>query len=435
MQATSDKAVNGIENKTAQKNIAVIGSGISGLFCAYLLSHQYNVSVFEAEAEIGGHTATKTVELNGERYQIDTGFIVFNDRTYPNFIKLLSRLGVVSQPTEMGFSVSCRASNLEYSGTSLSGLFAQRKNLVNHRHWGMLMEILRFNRECTWLHETNNIQAEKTLGDYLRDGGYSEFFQRYYILPMVSAIWSSGIETAAAMPLVFFIRFFHNHGLLTVTNQPQWYTVKGGSKSYIEPLIKLFKDSIHTNCPVQWVKRHDESVTVATQTHGQQSFDEVVFACHSDQALKLLLDPNDAERSILSAIPYKMNDVCLHTDVALLPVSRRAWASWNYLMLDNAGGDAAALTYNMNILQQLQSEHTFCVSVNATPAIDPNKVLGKYQYSHPVFTRASIAAQQRWAEISGKQRTHYCGAYWHNGFHEDGVVSALNVARMLGGSW
>lgn len=417
------------------KQIAVVGSGISGLLCAHLLSRHHKVTVFEAEADIGGHTATREVVVAGKHYAIDTGFIVFNDRTYPNFIKLMSRLGVVSQPTQMGFSVSCQTSGFEYSGTSLNGVFARRRNLVNPRHWRMLQEILRFNRECTRLHEVGGIDNKQTLGDFLRAGGYSEFFQRYYILPMVSAIWSSGLDTAAAMPLLFFVRFFHNHGLLTVTQQPQWYTIKGGSKTYLGPLTKAFKGSIHVNAPVQWVKRHDDGVTLYTAAHGQQHFDEVVFACHSDQALAILLDPTQDESDILSAIPYKMNDVCLHTDTRLLPGSKRAWASWNYLLLNGADADAAALTYNMNILQRLESDITFCVSVNANAVINPDKILGQYRYSHPVFTLASVAAQQRWAEISGKQHTHYCGAYWRNGFHEDGVVSALNVARMLGEEW
>lgn len=423
--------------KKSAKKIAIIGSGISGLVSGYLLSRHHQVTVFEAEAEIGGHTATKSVTLAGRHYDIDTGFIVFNDRTYPNFIRLLSRLGVASQATDMGFSVSCQTTGFEYSGTSLNALFCQRRNIFKPRYWRMLGEILRFNRECTRIYHSKIIDEHQTLGEYLCDQGYSDFFQKYYIFPMVSAIWSSGLETAAAMPLLFFIRFFHNHGLLTVTNQPQWYSVKGGSKSYLAPLSKNFKESIYTGCPVQWVKRHQDGVTVATELFGEQHYDEVIFACHSDQALKLLIDPSPAEKAILSAIAYKVNDVCLHTDIKLLPKSPRAWASWNYLLLEQSSAepDAAALTYNMNILQRIDSPTTFCVSVNANSAVDPEKSLGKYCYSHPVFTRQSVAAQQRWAEISGKRHSHYCGAYWRNGFHEDGVVSGLNVARMLGEEW
>lgn len=423
--------------KSFGKKIAIIGSGISGLVSGYLLSRNHQITIFESEAHIGGHTATKTVSVDGKQYDIDTGFIVFNDRTYPNFIKLLSRLGVASNTTEMGFSVSCQNPALEYSGTSLNALFTERRNLFRPRYWRMLVEILRFNRACTHAYQTNSIPENKTLGEYLWDHSYSDFFKNYYIFPMVSAIWSSGLDTAAAMPLVFFIRFFHNHGLLTVTNQPQWYCVKGGSKAYLAPLTKNFSNNIHINCPVQWVKRHKEGITLATEAFGPQDFDEVIFACHSDQALTLLIDPSSDEYDVLSAIPYKMNEVSLHTDIHLLPRSRHAWASWNYLMLNTSASvqDVAALTYNMSILQKIDSPTTFCVSVNAGSAIDPAKLLGQYRYSHPVFTQESVSAQERWEEISGKQHTHYCGAYWRNGFHEDGVVSGIKVAQTLGEEW
>lgn len=420
-----------------RKKIAVIGSGISGLLSAYLLSRHHDVSVFEAEDYIGGHTATKTVSLPDGNYDVDTGFIVFNDRTYPNFLKLLAKLGVDYQPTEMGFSVSCQNTQFEYSGTSLNGLFAQRKNILRFRHWKMLTDILRFNKECTHLYNTNTIPEVMTLGDYLRENNYSADFQQFYILPMVSAIWSSGLGVAAAMPLVFFIRFFHNHGLLTVTHQPQWYTIIGGSKSYIAPLTKPFAHKLYTHCSVESVKRADSKVIVCTSRFGEQEFDEVIFACHSDQALKLLLDPSQQEQEILSAIPYTKNSVVLHSDINLLPRSPRAWASWNYLLLAQRKEQAetAALTYNMNILQNIQSPVTFCVTVNASDAIDPAKIYGSYTYNHPLFTMGSVAAQARWHEISGQQHTHFCGAYWRNGFHEDGVFSAIRVAEALGEMW
>lgn len=417
-----------------RKKIAIIGSGISGLLSAYLLARRHDVHVFESTNEIGGHTATKTVSLGDEQFDVDTGFIVFNDRTYPNFIKLLELLGVAYQPTDMGFSVSCTTSQFEYSGTSLNGVFAQRKNIFSLAHLCMLNEIVRFNKACTQLYHSDEIPTEKTLGDYLHEQSYSERFRRFYILPMVSAIWSSGLETAAAMPLVFFVRFFHNHGLLTVTQQPQWFTIKGGSHQYLEPLTRSYQQNIHTNCAVSSVKRVAEGALVTSAKFGEQLFDEVVFACHSDQALKLLADPSTAEYEILSAIPYKPNDVVLHSDVRYLPKSTRAWASWNYLLLDESA-DATALTYNMNILQRLSAPVTFCVSVNAGDGIDPEKVYGRYHYSHPMFTLDSIAAQARWAEISGVNKTHFCGAYWRNGFHEDGVVSAIRVAQSLGEIW
>ena len=423
----------------ARKKIAIIGSGISGLLSDYLLSRRHDVCVFEAENEIGGHTATKLVATPEGQVAVDTGFIVFNDRTYPNFLKLLARLNVAYQPTEMGFSVACQASGFEYSGTSLNGLFAQRKNIFSKSHWQMLREIVKFNAACTLLYTNNSIPEDQTLGEYLQLHGYSEKFIHFYILPMVSAIWSSPLGTAAAMPLVFFVRFFHNHGLLTVTRQPQWYTIKGGSHQYLHPLTAPYKETIYTGCPVLGVRRTSDSVVITTDRFGEQNFDEVIFACHSDQALKLLADPSPAEYDILSAIPYQANQVALHSDISLLPKLRRTWASWNYIFLHSASSssvsDNAALTYNMNILQKLSSATTFCVSVNAGEAIDPAKIYGEYQYSHPMFTRESVVAQERWEEISGVNRTHYCGAYWRNGFHEDGVVSAIRVAEMLGEIW
>lgn len=423
----------------ARKKIAIIGSGISGLLSGYLLSRRHDVSVFEAESEIGGHTATKIVAAPEGNMAVDTGFIVFNDRTYPNFLKLLAQLNVAYQPTDMGFSVACQRTGFEYSGTSFNGLFAQRKNILSRSHWRMLKEIVQFNTACTQLYKDDCIPEDKTLGEYLQLHGYSEKFIHFYILPMVSAIWSSPIGTAATMPLVFFVRFFHNHGLLTVTQQPQWYTIKGGSHQYLQPLTEKYKDTIFTSCPVLNVKRNPDSVVVTTALFGEQLFDEVIFACHSDQALLLLADATSTEYDTLSAIPYQSNQVVLHSDIRLLPKLRRSWASWNYMFLHsgeaNQVSESAALTYNMNILQKLNSATTFCVSVNAGKAIDPEKIYGEYHYSHPMFTSESVAAQSRWPEISGINHTHFCGAYWRNGFHEDGVVSAIRVAEMLGEMW
>lgn len=416
------------------KNIAIIGSGISGLTAGYLLTKRHKVTVFEAGATIGGHTATKRVTVAGREYDVDTGFIVFNDRTYPNFIKLMSRLGVPSQLTDMGFGVTQPDRRHEYSGSGLRGLFAQKRNLFRPAHWRMLREILRFNRACTRAHERDAVDPNMTLGEYLNQGQYSRFFREHYILPMVSAIWSSGLAGAADMPLLFFIRFFYNHGLLTITNQPQWYTIKGGSHSYLTPLTREFADHIYTGCPVTRVERTETGVRVSTDQFGEQSFDEVIFACHSDQALKVLADPTDREHQVLSAIPYQANDVVLHTDSSILPRARNAWASWNY-RLSPGRENEAVLTYNMNMLQRLDCPQTLCVSVNATEWIDAQKILGQYCYSHPVFNRESIAAQARWSDISGVNHTHYCGAYWRNGFHEDGVVSGLRVAKALGESF
>lgn len=416
------------------QKIAVIGSGISGLVAAHYLSKQHQVFVYEAAAEIGGHTATKRVHINGEEYAIDTGFIVFNDRTYPNFIKLLTELDVDYQKTDMGFSVSCQNTGVEYAGTSLSGLFSQKKNLFNRKFWSMLREIIRFNKDCTTLYEKGQVDEQLTLGDYLTQQGYTDYFTNLYILPMVSAIWSSGNQTAAHIPMRFFVRFFHNHGLLTIFNQPQWFSIKGGSKSYLKPLTQSFADNIFCATPVRSIRRYEDKVVINTDSRGEESYDQVILACHSDQALALLADPTFDEQRILSAIPYIANEVCLHRDIRLLPKSKSAWASWNYLNLQSHQmADKTALTYNMNILQKISSSHTFCVSVNANSLVDPDLVLGQYQYSHPVFTPASVSAQESWAEISGINRTHYCGAYWRNGFHEDGVVSGLRVVEMMKG--
>lgn len=426
--------------KVERKKVAVIGAGISGLSCAYLLADKYQVEVFEAGDELGGHTATKTVSFAGEQYNVDTGFIVFNDRTYPNFLKLLHKLGVDYQKTSMGFSVTNRITGYEYAGTSLNGLFAQRRNWLNVKHWRLLGDLVRFNKLCTRLYKENSI-PDVSLGDFLVAEGFSRFFSAHYILPMVSAIWSSGIATAANMPLQFFIHFFHNHGLLTITEQPQWYTICGGSKSYLAPLTAKYQQSIHLGCPVTSIKRNAQGVIVSTRKFGEQLFDEVVLACHSDQALKLLADPSPDEYEILSEIPYSNNRVQLHTDHNLLPRAEQAWASWNYLIppaqaaASAEQGEAAVLTYNMNMLQHLQAPATFCVSLNAEHLVDATKTLGIYDYAHPVFTRESVAAQTRWSDISGTNHTHYCGAYWHNGFHEDGLVSGIRVARFLGADW
>lgn len=414
----------------AAKNIAIIGTGISGLVTAYLLARKHQVTVFESEERIGGHTATKVVETVSGRYEIDTGFIVYNDRTYPNFIKLLEQLGVNGQKTEMGFSVVADAAGLEYSGCSINGLFAQRRNLFSASHWQMLTDILSFNRECRRLHEQQRIPVDITLGEFVRQKDYSQVFVDYYLLPMVAAIWSAGAVTAAAMPLTFFVAFFYNHGLLTVLNQPQWYTIKGGSHRYLSPLTASYADKLHTGRAVSGIRRWDDRVEVLTRDQ-LFLFDEVVLACHSDQALALLNDASDDEKRVLGAIDYTPNDVVLHTDTAILPRSRRAWASWNY-RLPEEQGDQLMLTYNMNILQNITAPETFCVSVNPGDKIHSSRILGRYRYHHPVFTTDSVAAQQCWQQISGVNRTHYCGAYWRNGFHEDGVVSALRVGEAFG---
>jgi predicted NAD/FAD-binding protein len=409
--------------------IAVIGSGISGLSCAHYLSATHEVSVFEAGSQIGGHTATVDVQLGTRRYAIDTGFIVFNDWTYPNFIALMDELGVSSKPTEMGFSVRDERTGLEYSGTNLDTLFAQRGNLLSWSFLKMIKDILRFNKQSVSDLDGGLVDDSQTLGEYLQRNGYSDAFKRQYLAAMGSAIWSADCATILEFPLSFFLRFFRNHGLLSVSERPQWRVIEGGSREYLLPLCQRFEQRIYTGCPVARINRQPGQVILDMADGRQLSFDQVVIATHSDQALALLEEPSKAEQDVLGALPYQSNDVVLHTDTRLLPRNRKTWSSWNYSLDDDQ--DRAVVTYNMNILQGIQAPETFCVTLNNTDAINPNKILGRFSYDHPVFSLGGIAAQQRWQEINGPLNTWYCGAYWHNGFHEDGVVSALRVANSL----
>ncbi len=408
--------------------IAIIGTGISGLSCAFALQKDFDIHVFERAERIGGHTATVDVNHEGETFAIDTGFIVFNDWTYPKFISLLSGLGVESQASDMSFSVSSQASNIEYAGTNLNALFAQRKNILNPTYWRMLKDILRFNREAVEDLQTGAIDDKTLLGNYLQERGYSEAFKRWYLIPMGSAIWSSSLNEMMAFPLKFFVAFFKNHGLLNVMDRPQWRVIKGGSSSYLGPLTEGFKDRIRLNCQITRIVRRQNGARLEFAGAGYEDFDAVVFACHADTVLSLLADPSEDELSILSALPYRSNRVVLHTDESLLPVNKRAWASWNYL-LDNDPSRAPTLSYNMNMLQGIKSNSTFIVTLNAEDKIDPAKIIRCFDYEHPVFTHAGVAAQNRKQVIDGKRNTWFCGAYWKNGFHEDGCVSGLNVAE------
>lgn len=417
--------------------IAVIGSGISGLTSSYYLSKNHQVTLFEIESRIGGHTATIEVDTAGETHSIDTGFIVYNDWTYPNFIRLLDEIGVQSRPAEMSFSVSCRASGLEYAGSNLNTLFADRSNLLRMQYWKMLLQIVRFNRQAINDLDSNRIPADATLKDYLVQNGYGRLFIEKYLVPMGAAIWSSGTDEMLDFPLLFFVRFFKNHGLLSVKNRPQWRTIIGGSSAYLTPLTARFANNIFTDTRVEKIIRSNAGVTVTyrvgrAENTCEENFDALVIATHSDQALSLINDASEAEKSILTSIPYQDNDVVLHTDESLLPARKLAWSSWNSTLSNvDSVEPLARLTYNMNILQGIQSDTTFCVSLNQNRSIDPVKILGTYRYSHPVFSLKGIGAQQRWSEIAGYKRTWYCGAYWGSGFHEDGVVSALAVVASV----
>ena len=411
-------------------NIAIIGAGISGLTAAYYLHRHHRITVFESADRIGGHTATVEVEERGRRLAVDTGFIVYNDWTYPRFIELLDELGVETRPTEMSFSVRCDNSGLEYGGNNLNTLFAQRGNLLRPSFHGMLRDILRFNREAIADLENGRLPDDTTLGQYLEQNRYGKAFVDHYLLPMGCAIWSATNQGMKDFPLLFFVRFFKNHGLLSVNNRPQWRVIEGGSKQYLEPLTRGFRESIRLNAGIESVRRRRDSVELNFVDGHSERFDQVVFGCHSDQAAALLIDASQAERDALGAIPYQSNEVVLHTDTSILPRSRRAWSSWNYWLRER-DQKRAVLNYNMNILQGLDSDTTYCVTLNATDAIASDSIIGRFNYSHPVFSLESIAAAERVKQINGLNRSWFAGAYLGNGFHEDGVVSGRRVAEAI----
>ncbi len=412
--------------------IAIIGTGIAGMTSAWLLQRDHDLSVFEADDRIGGHTNTVEVVREGRAWPVDTGFIVCNDRTYPNFLGLMRRLGVALQPTDMSFSMRDEASGLEWAGANLDTLFCQRRNLFRFSFLRMVREVLRFNRDSLeLLHEGGEIP----LGEYLRDRGYHREFIDHYLVPMGGAIWSSSPGQMLAFPARFFVRFFHHHGMLTVNDRPQWMTVAGGSRSYRDRLIAPFAERIRRREPVQSLARVGSGAgrRVIVRTHaGDNSFDAVVVACHADQALRLINDASVAEQQVLSAFPYQDNLAILHTDQALMPLARKAWSAWN-AHVSRDPGERVAVTYDLNILQRFNDAPCrFLVTLNHE-RMDPAQVIRRISYQHPLFTAASPTAQARHAEINGVDGLHFAGAYWRNGFHEDGVVSALQACAPLTG--
>ena len=477
-------------NVQAKKRIAIIGSGVSGLTCAHYLVAQHEVTVFEANDYIGGHVNTIDVALqdgkkakssNVENSAIDTGFIVFNERTYPNFFRLLHELQVPFQSTDMSFSVKNTARHFEYNGHTLNTLLSQRKNVLNPKFWQFIKDILQFNKHIKQLRQDYemarakgqdvSIFTEQTLGSYLTEKSYGKLFIDNYLLPMVSAIWSTSLHEVQDFPLVFFAQFFDNHGLLDVVNRPQWFTIKGGSKQYVNKLIPRFIKAggkVRVNSPVQSVVRDGEQVLLTVQNKSitdsnieslneKLVFDEVIFACHADTALKILKDASKDEHEVLSHFRFTKNTAVLHTDVSVLPNKPLAWASWNYLIDENLANKTArqsgqsatenhtkkaqtsakpVLTYHMNILQRLTKKHNYLVTLNPETVhenVDDKHVIKRIDYSHPVFDKAMIEAQSKWSSISGNgMHTHFCGAYWFNGFHEDGVRSGLRVCQALG---
>ncbi len=411
--------------------IAVVGAGISGMVAAYLLSEDHEATVFEAEDYIGGHTHTVDVEIGGQPYAVDTGFIVFNEKTYPNFVTLMRRLGVAWQPSNMSFGVKCERTGLEYSPSSLNSFFAQRRNLFRPSFYRLMRAVFRFRRESQELLAGEDWTT--TLDEFLRARAYSSRFVDEFIIPMGAAIWSADPERFRDVPARFFAQFFYNHAFLNVRDQPQWLTLRGGSRSYVGKLTAPYREGIRLSSPVQAVRRHADHVEVCPDGAAPERFDQVLIATHSDQALAMLAAPSDAERDLLGAIPYQPNDTVLHTDPSVLPRCRRAWASWNYLIPREAQ-DRVAVTYHMNRLQNIPAPVEFCVTLNCPEAMAPDAVLRRLVYHHPVYNAAGIAAQKRHDEINGVNRTYFCGAYWGYGFHEDGVNSALAVCKHFGKS-
>ena len=403
--------------------VAVIGSGIAGNVAAYKLRKEHDITVFESGSYVGGHTNTMDVYEDDRALAVDTGFIVFNDRTYPNFIRLLEEIGQESQPSEMSFSVQADDGRVEYSGSSLNGLFAQRKNLLRPSFYRMIRDILRFNR--TTLPNVDLLDGTETLRNYLLENGYSKEFIDHYLIPMAAAIWSAEPGSVLEMPVKFLVRFFANHGLLQISDRPVWHVIKGGSREYVNKLVAGHQDRIRLNSPVQSIRRTDDYVEVHSATGGSERFDYVFVACHSDQALSLLQDASPMEREVLGAIQYQSNEAILHTDASLMPRKRCAWSAWNY-HIPRDSARHVAVTYNMNILQGLKANKQYLVTLNNDRHIDPGKVIRTVQYEHPVYSGESVAAQRRQSEIN-EDRTFFCGAYWRNGFHEDGVVSALSA--------
>jgi predicted NAD/FAD-binding protein len=410
--------------------IAIVGTGVSGLVCAHLLGRRHDVTVFEADPRPGGHAHTVRIDLPDETHEVDTGFLVYNERNYPGLVRLFDGLGVATKASDMSFSVSDDVSGVEWRGTSLTTLFAQRRNALRPTFLRMLADVVRFNRTARAL-LTEEHPTDRSLAEMLAEGRWSSRFVEWYLIPMGSSIWSADPSTFLDMPAVTFARFFDNHGLLDYGDQPSWRTVDGGSRRYVEAILAPLGDAVRLSSPVAKVTRRDDGVEIHTDM-GPERFDHVVLATHSDQALRLLSDPSVPEREVLGAIRYQPNRATLHTDERLLPRSRRAWASWNYHRLADQPR-LATLTYRMASLQGIESAHEILVTLNRDDAIRDDRVLARFDYAHPVFDVAAIAAQRRHEELNGARRTWFCGAYWGYGFHEDGVQSARAVCRRLAG--
>ena len=407
--------------------IAIVGTGIAGNVVARALRNEHDITVFEKNDRVGGHTNTVEVEdKESGALAVDTGFIVFNDRTYPSFNRLLDEIGQPWQPSVMSFSVQNEASGLEYNGSTPSGLFAQRRNLLKPTFLRMLRDIVRFNRDAPGALDEDG--GTRSIADYVDAERYSTRFFEDYLRPMAAAIWSSEPRAVGDMPIEFLVRFFQHHGLLQLRDRPRWRVIKGGSREYVRRLTAGHIDCIRLSTPVQTITRTDSGVNIIAKGCAPERFDRVFLACHADEALSMLTDPSDTETAVLGAFGFQSNDAVLHTDERMMPRSRRAWAAWNY-HVPATERSQVAVTYNMNILQGLPTKTQYCVTLNRSERIDPSKVCYRTTYAHPIVNARSVAAQRRHRDVNGARCTYYCGAYWRNGFHEDGVVSALDALQ------
>lgn len=414
------------------EKIAIIGTGVAGMAAGYFLRHQYDITFFDKEEYAGGHTNTVQVDEDGQPVYIDSAFMVFNHVTYPNLLKFFRALGIEEKDTNMSFSVQHLSTGLEYCGTGLNGLFAQRRNLFRPRHYQMLMNISRFNKEAQEVLE-DNAYVDWTIDRYITERGYGRDMLDHYLVPMSSAVWSTPPEMMLDFPIVTLVRFFKNHGFLGLNTQYQWKTLVGGSRQYRDKVMQMFADKVHLKSPVKAVRRQTHDVEIETADAVKQRFDKVILAAHADQSLAMLADATDEERDVLAKFKYQPNMTTLHTDASIMPRTRRAWSSWNYRIKQVENRIMPSTIYFMNKLQHVSRKTDYFVSINDGGDIDRSKIIWEKEYHHPLFDVDAIKAQPRLNQLNQNGRTFFCGAYFKYGFHEDGFTAGMNVAqRILG---